>query len=301
MEREIKKIKKVRYLIRKANLPSYLNKYGPKKYKLEDHLFALLIKTECRLSYRRAVKLLKDLGFKIASYSVLCKRQARIPIEFWIRIIHATIITKPYLAAIDASGMSRTLPSPHYYKRIDKPYPTEVPLKISMIIDTRTKQILAIRLRAKPAHDTRDIKYLIRRLKHKPQKIIADKGYDAEWVHQYCKEKGIFAIIPIRQWTKPKHNNFSLRRLSQKRWTQKTYHRREMAESAFSAIKRKFGASVSSHTIHRMRAEMYLRAIAHNIYLYIIPHLQQSRCLRKLKVATQHISIDSFSHFGFIN
>lgn len=263
-------------MIRKANLPQYLNRYGPKKYSLEDHLFALLIKTECRLSYRRAVELLRSLGFKIASYSVLCKRQARIPMEFWLRILHATLITKPLLAAIDASGMSRTLPSPHYYKRIDKPYPIEVPLKLSMIIDTRTKQILALRLRARPAHDTRDIKYLIRRLKDKPKKLIADKGYDAEWVHQFCKEKGIFAVIPIRNCKKARHNNYSLRRLSQKEWTQKTYGRREMVESAFSAIKRKFGASVSSITIHKMRTEMYLRAIAHNIYFYITIHLQQS-------------------------
>ncbi len=276
MERMINKIKKVRFLIRKANLPKWLNRFGPKKYSLEDHLFALLIRQECRLSYRRAEKLLRDLGFRIASYSVLCKRQARIPLEFWLRLMHATIITKPLLAAIDASGMSRTLPSPHYYKRIDKPYPTEIPLKISMIIDTKTKQVLALRLRAKPAHDTKDIKYLIKRLKNKPKKLIADKGYDAEWIHQYCKKEGIFAIIPIRKWGKTRHNNYSLRRLSQKKWTQKTYGRREMVESTFSAIKRKFGASVSSLTLGRMRAEMYLRAIAHNIYLNIIRHLQQS-------------------------
>jgi len=42
-------------------------------------------------------------------------------------------------------------------------------------------------------------------------------------------------------------------------------HKREMTEAVFSTIKRKFGASVSSTTYTTQRAELYCRAIAHNI------------------------------------
>lgn len=269
MQKDCKKIKKVKHLIRKANQPKWLHHFGPKKYELADHILALLIKQECKLSYRRTTRFLSDFGLKTPKYNTLCVAKKRIPLHIWQQFLWASIKGKTHLAAIDGSGMSRPLPSPHYYKRIDKPYPIEVPLKLSMVIDTKSKQILALRLRAKSAHDSRDVKYLVNRLKDKPIKLIADKGYDAEWVHQFCKSKGIFAVIPIRNWGKVRHKNFSLRRLSQNDWNQKTYGRREMVESVFSAIKRKFGCSVSSLSMRRMRAEMYLRAIAHNLELLL--------------------------------
>lgn len=115
--------------------------------------------------------------------------------------------SKPYIAAIDGSGMSRPLPSPYYYRRIDKPYPIEIPLKISIAIDTKTKKILALRLRSKTAHDIRDTKYLITRIEEKPAKIVADKGYDANWLHQYCHGISIKSVIPARNYGQIKYSN----------------------------------------------------------------------------------------------
>ena len=57
----------------------------------------------------------------------------------------------------------------------------------------------------------------------------------------------------------------------------KIYGRRNLVESMFSAIKKKFGASVSSVKISAQRAEMYCRAIAHNINCLIIRLFERSR------------------------
>lgn len=282
MKTKVRKIKKISLLIRKANVPKWLHHFGPKKYELLDHLFALLVKQECKMGFRRVQNFLRDLGFVVAEYSTLCKAKKRIPLKIWTLLLQASITAKPYIVAIDGSGMSRPLPSPHYYRRIDKPYPVEIPLKLSIAVDTKTKQILALRLRAKSVHDIRDFKYLVNKLPYKPRKIVADKGYDAEWVHQFCKSKGIFAVIPIRKYGKGKHKNYSLRRLSQTMWTQKTYGRREMAESVFSAIKRKYGASVSSVICRQMLSEMHLRAIAHNISALLLGLFQRCPFLRKI-------------------
>ena len=54
-----------------------------------------------------------------------------------------------------------------------------------------------------------------------------------------------------------------------KLFNKKTYNRREIVESVFSAIKRKFGASISSVKFSAQRAEMYCRAITHNIFLFL--------------------------------
>ena len=265
MKNDVKLVHKVKRLIRRAGLPRWLHQYGPKTYELWNHALAWLIKQECKLGYRRVTRLLRGLGLKCPCPSALCMGFARMPLPLWQRLLAATIGSRPDIVAIDGTGISRPLPSPYYYRRIDKPYPIEIPLKLSIAVDTRTKKILALRLRAKPRHDIKDVKYLIARLPWKPRCIVADKGYDAEWLHQYCKKQGIKVCIPLRKWGKVKHHMLSLRRQAAKNHSQKTYGRREIVESTFGAIKRKFGASISSINMTGKRAEAYSRAITHNL------------------------------------
>ena len=127
-----------------------------------------------------------------------------------------------------------------------------------------------MRLRSKKAHDIRDAKYLIKRFPSKPNKLLADKGYDANWLHKFCHDKSITSIIPARDYGVKKIPRAMAHRNKGKRdFSNRTYHRREMIESVFSAIKRKFGASVSSVKFSAQRAEMYCRAIIHNIFLFL--------------------------------
>jgi len=265
MKEKTKLIHKVKRLIRKAGLPRWLHRFGPKKYEFWQHVLALLVKQECRLGYRRVSRLLNWLGFDTPTYSALAKMMDRIDLDLWKRILNLTNTQNLNLVALDGTGISRPLPSPYYYWRIDKPYPVDIPLKLSIAVDTRTKKIVSLRLRAKSAHDIKDAKYLIRNLPSKPKKIIADKGYDAEYLHQFCNDRGMKAIIPIRNYGKPRVGITRMRYTSNKKFNLKVYHRREIVESVFSATKRKFGSSVSSVSAHNMRAEMYCRAIAHNI------------------------------------
>ena len=144
MKKKNKLINKVKHLIRKAGLPRWLHHFGPKKYEFWQHAIALIIKQECRLSYRRVSNLLKSLGFKVPTYSALAKMSRRVPIAVWQLLLKATINNKIHIAAIDGTGMSRPLPSPYYYKRIDKPYPIEIPLKLSIAVDTRTKKYFVL-------------------------------------------------------------------------------------------------------------------------------------------------------------
>lgn len=270
MNKQNKLINKVKHLIKKAGLPRWLHRYGPKKYEFWHHAIALIIKQECKLGYRRVSNLLNMLGITVPTYSALAKMFKRLDWRIWQLLLKMTNSQKLNIVAIDGSGMSRPLPSPYYYRRIDKPYPIEIPLKLSIAIDTRTKKIVSLRLRAKSAHDIKDAKYLIRNLPSKPKKIVADKGYDANWLHVFCRERGIQAVIPIRNYGKPRVGITRLRYTAMETFRKRTYHRREMVESVFGAIKRKFGASVSSLLAHTRRAEIYCRAIAHNIISYYL-------------------------------
>ena len=270
MEKEKKLVNKVKRLIRRAGLPRWLHHFGPKKYEFWQHSLAYIVKQECRLGYRRVTRLMRGLGMEVPCPSALCMSFHKMPFELWQRLLKATA-SSPYIAAIDGSGMSRPLPSPYYYRRIDKPYPVDIPLKVSLVVDTKTKKILALRLRAKKAHDIRDAKYLLKRICKKPKKLVADKGYDAEWLHRYCHSLSIQAVIPARNYgTRRIPRCRRYRNLSASNFNPRTYHRREMIESVLSAIKRKFGSSVSSVKFSAQRAEMYCRAIAHNIFLKFV-------------------------------
>ena len=267
MTKEVKLIKKVKRLIKKAGLPRWLHHYGPKKYEFWHHAIAYIVKQECKLGYRRVTRLLRWLGIKCPCPSALCTSFNKIPLQLWQRLLAATSSSRINIAAIDATGMSRTLPSPYYYKRIDKPYPVEIPLKFSLAVDTRAKKILSLRLRSKKAHDIRDFKYLIRRLPSKPKQVVADKGYDANWAHEFCYSLSILAIIPARNYGSKKiqRYNTKYRKRGMRLFRKRTYNRREIIESVISAFKRKFGVSVSSVKFSAQRAELYCRAITHNI------------------------------------
>ena len=277
MSKQIKLIHKVKRLIRKAGLPRFLHRFGPKKYEFWQHSLAYIVKQECKLGYRRVTRLMRGLGINIPCPSALCMSFHKLSLELWQRLLKATA-SHPYIVAIDGSGMSRPLPSPYFYRRIDKPYPIEIPLKISLLVDTKTKKILALRLRATKAHDIRDAKYLLKRMGKKPKKLVADRGYDAEWLHRYCHSLSIQAVIPMRDYgTKKIYRGESFRKMGNKQFNLKTYHRREMIESVFSAIKRKLGSSVRSITFSAQRAEMYCRAITHNLFLFLLDFLNGAR------------------------
>lgn len=275
MEKEQKLVNKVKRLIRKLGIPRWLHRLGPKKYEFLHHAIAFIIKQECRLGYRRVTRLLRWLGMKCPCPSALCISFSKLPLPLWQRLLAGTAGSKINIAAIDATGICRPLPSPYYYRRIDKPYPVDIPLKLSIAIDTKSKKILALRIRAKNAHEIRDFKYLIGRLPRKPNKIVADKGYDADWVHKLCYSLSILAVIPARDYGSRKipRNNSKYRKRGMRLFKERTYHRREMIESVFSAFKRKFGPGVSSVKFSAQRAEMYCRAIAHNIFYFVLDFL----------------------------
>ncbi len=276
MKNKTKLINKVKRLLKRLGFPRFLHRYGPKTYELFCHVQAYLVKQECKLGYRRVTKLLRGLGIKCPCASALCTSFNKLPLKSWKIILAASANIKVNLAAIDGSGLSRPLPSPHYYKRIDKPYPIDIPLKQSIAVDTKSKRILALRLRSKKAHDIRDAKYLIRNLPRKPNKIIADKAYDANWLHRYCLNILIKTCIPIRSFN-GKHCRNTLRKRLAKSITKKTYGRRNIVESVFKALNTKFGSSVSSVKFSAQRAEIYCRAITHNMFLLFTESLNATQ------------------------
>lgn len=265
MKKEVKLVNKIKRLLKRLECPRWLHKFGPKTYELYHHFSALLIRYYCKgLAYRRVVKLLDLLGIKCPSKSALQYNSKKIPSWLWNKAIEITSGIKHHIIAIDGTGLSRTNPSYYYLKRIDGKMP-KIPVKLSAALDTRSKKFCAAKVRLLPSHDIKDAEYLVK--KSRPDILVADKGYDANWLHKFCSENKIEAHIPMRDYGKRVlKNHYSSRRKAAKLFRKRTYGRREIIESGFFAFKQKYGSSVSSKSARTIKAEVYGKIICHNLF-----------------------------------
>lgn len=268
MGNENKLVNKVKRLLRRLRCPRWLHHFGPKKFEFYEHMVALLVRHYCRLSYRRTVKLLDLLGFICPSKSALQFTADKIKSYLWNKMLELTSGFKHHIIAIDSTGLSRTNPSYHYLRRINSK-PPKKHVKLSCSFDTRTKKFCSAKIRVLPRHDLKDVICILKNLRFNI--LVADKGYDANWVHEYCLKKNIEAHIPIKDHgTKIKHNHFSCRRKAAKHFRWRTYHRRSIIESGNHSNKSKFGSSVNSKKAVTIRSDVYGRLLCHNLFGFII-------------------------------
>ena len=278
MEKQNKLVNKVKHLLIKCGMPRWLHHFGPKMYELWQHIFALFVKAECQLSYRRTARFLRNLGFDVATKSTLQRYSSKLHLPFWQKMFQQTVSKASKIVSIDGTGLERTKASQHYIHRIDAERPFCKGYHLSIIVGENSK-ILSLRIRQRYCHDTKDVKYLTKRLPGKPKIILMDKGYDSEKLHRYFAEQNIMSIAPVKKnWSKGQ-----IRKKLKDNFPQKLYNKRSRIESIFHALKQKFGASVSSKKIISARAEIYCRAILHNLFLRIIKVLGQTPKFSNLK------------------
>jgi len=113
MKKETKLTKKIFSLLRAVGVPRFLHHFGPKTYDSRQHVFTLLVKEVCQMSFRRVSKLFSLLGFKVPTYSALCKSRKRIPVGLWQRLLNHTAGVYLGFIAVDSTGLSTNNPSFH--------------------------------------------------------------------------------------------------------------------------------------------------------------------------------------------
>ena len=269
-------------MLRKIGAPLRLHHYGPKFYELWQHVFALFVKAECQLSYRRTSQFLRSLGFEVATKSTLQRYAAKLFLPFWQKLFQQTVSSTSKIVSLDGTGLERSKASEHYIKRIDAKRPFGKGYHLSFLVGEKSK-ILSLRLRQKYCHDIKDVKYLVKQLAQKPEIILMDKGYDSEPLHKYFRDQNIWSIAPVRKnWKKGQ-----LRKKLKENFPKTLYNKRNRVESIFHAFKQKYGNSVSSKKIVSARTEIYCKAILHNLALKITRLLGHTRrfepCRKNMK------------------
>lgn len=258
MKKEVRLHRKILRFLKKIGCPRWLHRFGPKTYELKHHLFALVIMEAYQLSLRRVEKMLLMFGILVPTYSALCKSRKRIPTVIWQKLVLLTSGLQHENAAIDMTGFSRTNPSFHYLRVVKgnvKNY-----AKTSLLYDIDSHKVLAL-YPGNPRHEMKDAKKLISKCNVKF--LLADKAYDAEWLHEYCFGRKIKTIIPKKNNV---HKGF-YRRRQMENYSEERYHQRSNIESGFSAIKRKYGGAVLGKSLKVINSEISCKAIAHNLRL----------------------------------
>ena len=272
MKKRSKLINKVKHLLLESGAPKRLHHFGPKIYELWHHVFALFVKSECCLSYRRTTNFLKNLGFKVASKSTLQRYAAKLKIGFWKKLFKQTITKISKIVCLDGTGLSRSKASDHYINRVDAKRPFGKGYHLSILVGEDSK-ILNLRIRQKHCHDIKDVKYLLRNLVNKPKIILMDKAYDSEQLHRYFATRNLWSVAPVRKnWQKGQ-----LRKKLVTNFPQKLYNKRNRVESIFHALNQKYSSNINSQKITCARTEIYCRAILHNIFLKIQKLLGHTR------------------------
>lgn len=114
--------------------------------------------------------------------------------------------------------------------------------------------------------DMRQMPALMERVEQrlKPSHLLADSGYDAEWVHEVVRERWQAQCV-IPPVIRTADGTIKTKWRAQMRELPAIYGRRWHVESFMSAFKRTMGSTVSSRSARLMEAEAAMKVLAYAI------------------------------------
>ena len=186
------------------------------------------------------------------------------------------------LSAIDSSGFEAHHVS-HYFVHRRSRGRDKTPRKMTyrrfpklgLVVDCGTHLILSAVAGRGPSPDHPHLieAVLAARERHAIKTLLADAGYDAEWVHQFVRDElKMRSLIPPeigRRTEKPPTGRYrrQMRAYFRRPKRRRRYGQRWQVETVFSMLKRRLGATVSARSDRRQRRAMLLKAIVHNILI----------------------------------
>jgi hypothetical protein len=181
------------------------------------------------------------------------------------------------LAAIDSSGFESHHASRYFVRRRAKGGKTSGKWqrttytrfpKLALLCDCETHIILSAVSARGPSPDFGHLDPALTKAAGRARigTLLADAGYDAEWIHHFCRLIfGTRTVIPAghgRPTTKRLRGYW--RQRMRTRFNHEKYGQRWQVETVFSMIKRHLDENVSAKTYHRQCRVLLLKAITHN-------------------------------------
>ena len=272
-------------LTNQRGISRYSCKYSKKTFTQHQFLVLGVLKTYLKMDYRTfndwlifsreaciPIKLKR-----MPHFTTLQKFMQRFNTALFDTLISAVFsqiaaANRPVDAAVDGSGFTSSYCSRYFVMRINRETSYRSFMKMSIAVDPKSKALLAVKCRKGPSHDTKDFIPLLRKadrsVSQRIRNVIADKAYDSS--RNFCfieKELHADAIIPLRNYRSRTIGRHTIRRHRPLDPNREIYGRRNIAETVFSVIKRKFGGDLRSRLTEVKKKEMKLKAFTYNLMI----------------------------------
>lgn len=173
--------------------------------------------------------------------------------------------------AMDATGMETSLASTHFMTR--KGQPRRKWLKLSMTVVCGTLLPLGLVVDWAPNNDKRQAAELLAKsqaaaVTEQPQRLYADAGYDADWIHAFCHQNwNIESLIkPACHRADGALGGTYRSKMTPQYLNQRGYGRRWHIESFISGLKRMTGSALTSRLPSQQQKEAALRVVAYSLF-----------------------------------
>ena len=168
-------------------------------------------------------------------------------------------------AAMDSTGLATTGASAYFNSRRGKRCRSYI--KLSAIVLCGSLFPLAIVLDRGPSNDRVQVPELLQQAQAvgQPKQLLADAGYDAEWIHGHCREAwGVESlIVPNGQRADGTRNGRWRAQMSPEHMKARGYGQRWAVETFFSALKRTVGGALSTRRPDTQLAEAAVRVLTY--------------------------------------
>ena len=265
-------------LFHESDLPLHFNKTGYKDFTNYQRISLIVIFRRENKPIREFLKWLKES--KWVSWLGLKRIPKKSTFHDWLNLFGTKLIRELInfsvdksilkVTAIDGSGVQTNFKSPYYQKRL-KQFGQNIKEsyhKLDIIVDVYgKKQIIDYSFLLKNRHDSFVAKKLLKKIKFKRCKILADKGYpDYSFIDDSKARQNNFISPPKDHKGKCRHNNLKReRKIRNFDSNRKIYRRRVIVECVISSLKRKQQLKLRSKLSHMKKKEMGWHILFYNI------------------------------------
>ena len=265
-------------LFHESDLPLHFNKTGYKDFTNYQRISLIII-------FRRENKPIRDFldwleEIKWISWLDLKRVPKKSTFHDWLNLFDTKLIRELInfsvdksnlkVTAIDGSGVQTNFQSLYYQKRL-KELGEKIKNnyhKLDILVDVYgKKQILDYSFLLKNRHDSFVAKKLLKKIKFKKCKILADKGYpNYDFIELSKTNQNNFISPPKNYGEKCRRNNLKRRKKIVNFESNKPiYRRRVIVECVFSSLKRKQSLKLRSKLSYMKKREMGWHILFYNV------------------------------------